>query len=213
MSTPFSTRPSWRAISLATLMSALVPLSAAESSEPIAPTPSPIAPTRTSTQSTNSLPLSDFRTFKIVSDRNIFNPNRSPRGSRTEGESRKPPKVETLSLVGVLEYEKGTFAFFDGSSRDFKKTLQSGGHIAGMQIAEITSQEVRLTAGEVSLRLVVGGHLKRTDEEPWQNTNVPEPASSETKPEKTAPDSSDSTPDSSSILERLRKKREKEMNK
>ncbi|MBM3847524.1 MAG: hypothetical protein FJ405_14730, partial [Verrucomicrobia bacterium] len=108
MSSTLSTLLSWPAISLAVLMAALAPMSAAENPEPIAPAPSPMAPGRTLTQSTNSLPLSDFRAFKIVSDRNIFNPNRSPRGSRTEGESRKPPKVETLSLVGVLEYEKGT---------------------------------------------------------------------------------------------------------
>ena len=71
------------------------------------------------TSSTNAVARNSYEAFKLVNDRNIFNPSRSARfarGDRPEGEPKKVSKVETVSLVGVMSYAKGDLAFFDGSS-------------------------------------------------------------------------------------------------
>src|SRR5687768_4550742 len=66
--------------------------------------------------STNGTSISSFDGFKIISDRNIFNQNRAPGStSRDQAQSRPAPVIHALSLVGTMSYEKGTFAFFDGT--------------------------------------------------------------------------------------------------
>src|SRR5262245_38315845 len=56
----------------------------------------------------------DESAFRIVSERNIFNANRSG-GTVRSTSSRRPVRVETFALVGTMAYEKGVFAFFEGS--------------------------------------------------------------------------------------------------
>ncbi|HKI71490.1 MAG TPA: hypothetical protein VKA81_03870, partial [Verrucomicrobiae bacterium] len=61
-------------------------------------------------QSTNSPARVDYQTFRLISERNIFDPNRS---SRSGGVSRSRPTIaESFALVGTLSYEKGNVAFF-----------------------------------------------------------------------------------------------------
>src|SRR4051794_18547376 len=77
-------------------------------------------------EETNSVSTLDLRSFRIISERNIFNPNRSARSPRGETpRAQRAPKIDTFALVGTLSYEKGRFAFFDGSSSGFKKTLKA----------------------------------------------------------------------------------------
>ena len=54
----------------------------------------------------------DFPAFKLIYERNIFNPNRRPLSVRAaESEPVKPAKIERFSLIGTLIYEDGSFAF------------------------------------------------------------------------------------------------------
>src|SRR5690348_9065903 len=55
----------------------------------------------------NSSPL-DFSAFRLVVDRNIFDPNRAPR----RGPTAPVRTVDAFTLVGTMSYEKGIFAFF-----------------------------------------------------------------------------------------------------
>src|SRR4030095_1989792 len=59
---------------------------------------------------TNTVHRSDYASFKIIHERNIFNANRSRR-REGPGERTRPAKVETFSLVGTMSYAKGDFAF------------------------------------------------------------------------------------------------------
>src|SRR5215510_7712669 len=94
------------------------------------------------TNSTNSVSSNpspsrlDYSSFKIVTDRNIFNANRSGRVARSR-EQQRQVKVDTLALVGTLSYEKGTFAFFDGSSSQFRKTAKVADSVAGFKVTAI----------------------------------------------------------------------------
>src|SRR5205085_7839701 len=96
-------------------------------------------------QSTNPPGRLDFQAFKILTERNIFDPNRSS-DSGPRSEPRKAARVESFALVGTLSYEKGNFAFFDGSGSAYRKALKTGDTIAGYKIAEITAAGVKLEA-------------------------------------------------------------------
>jgi hypothetical protein len=82
------------------------------------------APFSVTAQSTNGL---DFASFQIIGQRNIFDPNRVPHRRSSAPAARV---VDSFSFVGTMSYAKGTFAFFDGTSPDFRKVLELDGSIA-----------------------------------------------------------------------------------
>jgi hypothetical protein len=110
----------------------------------------------------------EYHSFKIVSERNIFNANRSGKTAQSRDENRKPNRIDSLTLVGTMSYEKGFYAFFDGSSSDYKKVLEPGKVIAGYQIGAVTGGGVRLQAGTNTVELRVGMQLRREEEGAWQ---------------------------------------------
>ncbi len=120
------------------------------------------------TQTNSASRKASLSDYKIVYERNIFNPKRYARstGERPREVSRSA-RVETLALVGVLAYEKGTFAFFDGSSSDFKKTLKLGEKVAGLELASLEANSVTLKAGTNMLAVEVGSQLRRADGGEW----------------------------------------------
>src|SRR5260221_10943943 len=98
-----------------------------------------------SAQSTNAPGRPDYSNFKIVTEKNIFNPRRSARASRVR-ESRTTSKGESFSLVGTMSYEKGTFAFFDGSKSEYRKVVKPTDTIAGYTVTDIAPKGVRLSS-------------------------------------------------------------------
>jgi hypothetical protein len=150
-----------------------------------------------------------FDDFKIIAQRNIFNPNRSARGSRAEnGEAPKVAKSESFALVGTMLYDDRQFAFFDSSSSSYKKVLKIGDTIAGYKINQIAPNGVKLETDGKVLEVAVGQQLRREDEGEWI---VSGKAAAE------SPGSSDkntsSRDDEDEAVKRLMKKREEEMNK
>jgi len=124
-----------------------------------------------SPSATNSVPAKPA--YKFIAERNIFNPNRYA-GS---GEGRVDPKrvagYPGFSLVGTMFYDKGTFAFFDGTDSQYKKVLQTSGTIADYRVAEIAPQYVRLEANGNQavtnhVTLPVGMQLKKFPEGDWR---------------------------------------------
>ena len=120
---------------------------------------------------TNTPTRLDYAAFKVIADKNIFNPNRYARGSQN---SRNTPRsttpasrVESFTLVGLMEYEKGMFAFFDGTSSNYRKTLELNGEIAGHKLASATTQSVILTDGTNHFELRVGSQMRREDDSEW----------------------------------------------
>lgn len=115
----------------------------------------------------------DFSTFKIITDRNVFNASRSgarPSFSTTPRETPRPRRIESFALVGTLESDAGAVAFFDGSSSEFRKALKPEATIAGHKIAGISNKGVQLENGDKKLELPVGMQMRREDEGEWQMT-------------------------------------------
>ncbi len=160
----------------------------------------------------------DLDSFKLIMERNIFNPNRSasrserPVTTRSESERRRPARTETFALVGTMSYEKGRYAFFDGSSSEFRKVLQAADTIAGYKIAEITTSHVRLEADGKAVELPVGTQMKKQDEGEWSLGGRVESSDSERVSSTSAgrTDSSSGGGDSEA-LRRLLAKRDQEL--
>jgi hypothetical protein len=164
-------------------------------------------------QPTNGVVRLDLPSFQIVSQRNIFDPNRRPRSSSNSGPRVRPTQVDTFSLRGTMSYGNQSVAFFDGSSSQYSKAVTSKDTIAGYKIAEIAFDHVKLAAASnQTINLPIGSQMKRQDNGPWALVENPEPAA-----EPTAPAASDkpATPASGGgaaddVIKRLMQKRERE---
>jgi hypothetical protein len=107
-----------------------------------------------------------FEAFKIIGERNIFDP-RPSRQHAVPGEAPRASR-EKFILVGTMSYEKGEFAFFDGSNADFKRELKVGDKVGGLSVTAIGFTQVKLKAGAAQLELPVGGCLIRENGGEWQ---------------------------------------------
>lgn len=177
----------------------------------------------------------DESAFRIVAERNIFNANRS--GGQVRLPSRRPAQVDSFTLVGTMAYEKGAFAFFNGSSSAYSKVVKASGVIAGYKVVDVLANAVKLEADGKILELPVGSAMRREDEGTWYlgdavagNSGSSYAANSEnghssrssrresgsdngpgaeSAPKPTA-NTSSSNADQSEILKRLMERREKE---
>jgi hypothetical protein len=125
-------------------------------------------------QTNNAAAPVDYSTFaKFVANRNIFDPNRVPGRIWTNPPPRAyvrnptppPPKVtDSFSLVGIIGYGQGSmagaYAFFDGSSPQFRKTSKLNASIATFKVADIAADSVTLVSGTNKMILGIGEQLK-----------------------------------------------------
>jgi hypothetical protein len=106
----------------------------------------------------------DFSLFKMISDRNIFDPNRRPHMTNAP---QTPRVVDSFALAGTLSYDQGQFAVFDGTSSDYHKVLGTDGKIAGYTIAQIGHDSVKLVSGTNEINLRVGMQMRRSPDGKW----------------------------------------------
>ena len=109
----------------------------------------------------------DESALRFVAERNIFNATRSGAGE-VRLPTRRATTVEYFTLVGTMDYEKGTFAFFDGSSSQYTKVIQADSVIAGHKVLDVTANSVKLEAEGKEIELPVGSQMRREDEGAWQ---------------------------------------------
>jgi hypothetical protein len=170
-------------------------------------------------QDTNAPSRSDIQSFRIIAERNIFDPNRSNRSRNDRPREReRPSRTESFALLGTMSYEKGWFAFFDGTSSDFRKVVQPTDTIAGYKVADIAPDRVKLSANGQEVELRVGMQMKRQDEGEWKSgerADSLEKTSPATSSTTTAAEPSGTTSNGaeSDILKRLMQQREQELNK
>ena len=116
-----------------------------------------------------------------------------------------------------MSYEKGTFAFFDGTSSEYKKALKLTDSIAGYKVTNIAPNGVKLASGTNELDLSVGAQLRREEDGPWLLAS--QSASYSATPASTGTNAAATRPQlripplrgaESDILKRLMQRREKE---
>jgi hypothetical protein len=118
-------------------------------------------------QTTNAPAATNYSSFQIIAERNIFDPNRFARAPRSRGRSisRSAPY---FSLVGTMSSRKGMLAFFDGNDSDYRKVLSPNGDIAGYKVVEITLRGVKLEAAGKPVAMKVGAQMRQADKGEWQ---------------------------------------------
>ena len=165
----------------------------------------------------------NYGSFQIITDRNIFNQSRSGGRSRnyTRTRSERRPRTDAFTLRGTMSYEKGLFAFFDGTSSDYRKAVQPVDTIAGFKVLSVSPESVKLEANGKQVDLQVGMQMKRPEGGDWQLADAGETfdassSSSGTGDTNTTPANTTetvaSTGGESDALKRLMQKREQELN-
>lgn len=129
----------------------------------------------------DAAPRIDFSTFKILGERNIFDPNRSSRGSRYVAPSSDTPpprraaptSVEAFSLVGTLAYGDNQMAFIDGGSTQFKKALRLNDTVAGLKLKSVATSQATFDNDGAELAVRIGQGLRREDRGAWTLNTQP----------------------------------------
>lgn len=154
----------------------------------------------------------EYSAFKAIAERNIFNASRSPRSNRSRGEGRRPnsPAAESITLVGTLSSEKGSYAFFDGSKAEFKQVLQPGKTIAEHTVAAITNDGIQLQIRTNTIALKVGEQL-RHQEDGWRAVTRASPSTKLLPSHGEASADATSSSDESDVISRLMRAREQEL--
>jgi hypothetical protein len=124
---------------------------------------------------TTNAPGKDFASFRIITERNIFNPNRTALGRPAYSDAPKRVVTDRFGLLGTMIYEKGRFAFFGGTRSDFKKVVSPSDKIAGYTVTQIEPNLVKLQTNGQSLELKVGQQLKRPEGGEWTLSTTEEP--------------------------------------
>jgi hypothetical protein len=166
---------------------------------------------------TNGGPASlEYSAFRLVAQRNIFDPNRHPGTVYTPPTTiRRGPEPDYFTLVGTMSYEEGTFAFFSGSSSEYQTSLKCAGTIAGYKVTAIGSDFVKLAQATNQLELRIGMQMRQSQDGSWLKSDAPSSytvSSFEAAPVSTSasPSWAASSGTESEILKRLMEKREKE---
>ena len=118
-------------------------------------------------QTTNAPAATNYSSFQIIVDRNIFDPNRYAHASHSRGRS-VSKSAPYFSLVGTLSSRNGMLAFFDGNDSDYRKVLAPDGVIAGYKVAEITLRGVKLTSTNKPVVMQVGAQMRQEGKGEWQ---------------------------------------------
>jgi hypothetical protein len=120
-------------------------------------------------QTTNAPAATNYSSFQIIAERNIFDPNRYAHTPRSRGRSTSP-SAPYFSLVGTMSSRQGMLAFFDGNDSDYRKVLSPDGVIAGYKVVEITLRGVKLEAAGKPVAMKVGAQMRQEGKSEWQLT-------------------------------------------
>jgi hypothetical protein len=160
---------------------------------------------------TNAAARLEYSNFRVIADRNIFNPNRTSRTRSSQRDDRQP-RADTFALVGTIIYEKGTFAFFDGNGSDYKQVLEPEGKIAGYVVKEILPHSVKLESAGKVVEMKVGAQMRKEDGQ-WRLLAQPEwtPAATPATTAANREAAADPEIEQNDILKKLMQQKEQEL--
>jgi hypothetical protein len=104
-----------------------------------------------------------YDSFRLIVDRNIFNPSRRPR-ERTE---ERQQRIDMIALVGTMQSDKGVVAFFDSQDSAYRKTLSEGQSLGEFKVQKIQPNEVELARDGKPMSLRVSDQLRRPEGGDW----------------------------------------------
>lgn len=111
-------------------------------------------------------PKGTLDTFRIVSDRNIFNPNRVVRRERPAEEPVQ--RAETIALVGTVQSPNGVLAFFNSADTpSHRKTLKVGESVGPFKVTRIATDGIDVERDGKSMPVRVGQALRKPEGGDW----------------------------------------------
>jgi len=162
----------------------------------------------------------EFSSFKVILQRNIFDPNRTPYRENSD-QSRKPrpnpQQIDRFTLLGVLINNGDALAFFEGTQTEFRREFKPGETIAGFRIAGISTEKVHLEKEGRKIPIPVGQGMSSTEGEDWVVSSgtgpvVKDDSAKNVPSENPAKDKAQDT-DTSDLLKKMMERREKETGK
>ena len=110
----------------------------------------------------------DLAKFRILVDRNIFDPARRPDSPQREERPISESRVDRIYLTGVLVSPEDQLAFFEGSRDEYFGAIERGGKIAGFSVAYVDSDQATLMMEDRKVNLRVGTGMTRRKGEDWE---------------------------------------------
>lgn len=122
-------------------------------------------------QSNSVAKPTDFNSFRIIPDRNIFNPSRFANRPGTYRPRTQARRRNSFFLAGTMSYgvgeTPGSYAFFDGTSSEYRKATQRDDSIAGFKIAAISPNAVTLLLDTNQMVMKVGMQMRDDAQGHW----------------------------------------------
>lgn len=157
-------------------------------------------------------PPSNFESFAVILEKNIFNPGRVGRVRAAADE--RPTRVDTISLVGTVRNGDTQVALFDSPDAAFRRNLRAGESFGDFKVAEISGEGVVLLRDEKPVTLKVSHQLRRPEGGDWSVVAPPAEVPPAGGLISAAPAATVEIPDNASeVLKRLMKQREKQLKK
>jgi hypothetical protein len=150
-------------------------------------------------------PAGSLEAFALVTERNIFNPNRTARTRAVPEE--KPVRTEEVALVGVVGFGAATSAVFHSADPRLKGEAAGGARLGEFTVVAVSPSAVELRAGERTYSLAVAQRLTRVEGGEWTASASPVPEArsrSESAPVEVPANASE-------VLKRLMQQREKQL--
>jgi hypothetical protein len=117
-----------------------------------------------------------------------------------------------------MSYRKGMFAFFNGTSDEYRKALQQDGKIAGYTVGKITFDSVQLQSSGKTIDMEVGAAMRREGNEwvlrqpgDWGDLSASGSAAGSETSSETTSTNLPSSGEQNDVLKRLMEQREQEL--
>ncbi len=104
-----------------------------------------------------------FDAFRVIGEKNIFNPNRT---GRSRGEE-VAPRMDQISFVGTMDYDRGLFAFFDGSESGYRKALRVGESVGPFKVTKIAPNSIEVERDGKAFPMGMGQQWRRPEGGDW----------------------------------------------
>ena len=151
-----------------------------------------------------------FSDYEIVAQRNIFDPNRSgSRRDRNSGEN-SGPVADQVQLVGTWLTNRQVVAFIEGNRPGYTGTPSLGASFEGYRFADITTEHVVLVKGDNRIVWPVGQRIERNGKGEWHLAGA---SAAPMQPATAAPATAESESTAKDLLQLMRERRQREMNK